>query len=341
MSEFGSLDITLTLPAFDTNEWVGVHFDIQGDSGDSDSGLSVRVHESLIQIVSEPSGAVLDQIAFEAYLPDPEAMFNNDFLPLFEIVPDFVPQDGASFDEDETLRIVLQNNSVALYRNDSFLHSFYLDDIAYPEQDPVITILRSEGWAISPTVGVFVVELDDWREAIYLETQAVAISGISSLIQERPVNILGKVDGSIDFFYARDPDVLDVSANIIRQHDENEVDTQAASDIILEGRDVFAISYPDYADEVGYGFTILQLGSLDSGVKKAGRAIMKRAMEMAVAHAIRMRPDLRIEPSNALNIQYAPADTGTEVNRVVVVNSVSISINVETGTMTIDGRRSL
>jgi hypothetical protein len=341
MSEYGSLDLTLALPAFDSGEWVGISLDVSDSSQEADGHLSVRVHEDLIQLVSEPSETVLDQVSMTAILPDPEALFATSFLPIFEVIPDFIPTDGENFGAGDTLRIVFQNSSVTLYLNDVFLHNFFIPNIAYPELEPVVTVFRSDGWAVSPTVGVSIVELDDWREAIYIETEAVAASGISSLIQERPIIVLGRSDGSIDFFYEKDEDPIEIEQHIVREHTESERNISSASDALIEGRDITAISYPDYADEVGYKFATIQLGSLDSGEKKAARALLKRGMESAVEHYITMRPDLRIEPNDVLWLRYTASATGTYIDRLVIANSVNVRLTHEKGSMTIQGRRKL
>jgi hypothetical protein len=341
MTKYGSLDVTLTLPAFDADEWVGVKTDIFDSVLDEDGHLSVRVYEDRVELVSGPSETVVDQLAFDAVIPDPDIFFDTDFLPLFQNVPDFTPLSGTYFYQGETLRITAQNDAITLYRDGDFMHSFFMPDISYPDDEPVVTLLCSSGWDVFPTVGIQVIELDDWREAVYLELEGVAASGISAIIQDRPVNILSKADGTLAFCYDQDVTPIAVSGDIIRSHTENESDPMSASDAVIEGRDVATTLFPEFADEIGYSLSVIHIGSLDSGEKKAAKVGLRRGLEAANEHILIMRPDLRLEPNDEISVSYNITGTNTLVTKTIIVMGVRVSIEYEEGTQEVSGRRKL
>jgi hypothetical protein len=343
MSKYGSIDVRLTLSAFDSGEWVGLKTNVKLSEDASDTDIVVRVYSDGIWIVSEPSGTVLEKISTDAVLPDIGALFDPDFLPLFELTPEYTATNGLSLATGESIRILFENNTISIYRNEDYFHTFYLSSIFYPENDdPDVYLICSSGWAVFPTLEVLLAELSDWRESIYIESDSVAMSGASDLIQERPVIILARPDGTIDFFYDQSSNTeYSVHDNIIHEHAMDEVDVAAAVEAVVEGRELMAISLPEYAEEIGYQFGTVHLNSLDSGEKKAARVLLRRAVESGVHHSLRIRPDIRIEPDDLIAISPAVSGTGTILDHSIVVEEIFISINNEEATMSLEGRRKL
>jgi hypothetical protein len=343
MSQYGSIDIRMTLSVFDTGEWVGIKTNVKLNEDASDTAIVVRIYCNEIRVVTEPSGTTVERVSTQAVLPDLGTLFDPDFFPLFEITPEYTAADGLSFETGETIRILFENNTITIYRNNDYFHTFYLPSIFYPDDnDPDVYLICSSGWAVFPTLEILLAELNDWRESIYIESDNVAMSGVSDLIQERPIIILARPDGSVDFFYERSTNIeYSLHDNIIHEHTMDEVDVAAAVEAIVEGRELMAISLPEYAEEMGYQFSTIHLNSLDTGEKKAARIILKRAVEGAVHHSLRIRPDVRIEPDDLIAISPEVSGTGTILDHSIVVEELFVSINNEEAIMSIEGRRKL
>jgi hypothetical protein len=341
MSKYGSVDVTIGMPTFETGEWLGIKADVQEDEDGADTHISVRIYENEIHLISEPSGDTIDKVSLAAIVPSAGNLFTSAFLPMFVFSPSFTPQDDPSIESTEEMRILFENESVTIYRNGDYLHSFFVPVINYPDDEATVSLVCSVGWTTAPTVATLVAELDDWREAIYIETESVAISGISSVIQQRPVNILSMPDGGLDFFYDKSDDPYAIASDIIRTHDLIEMDAASASDALVEGMDVYAVSYPTYADEIGYTFRMIRLNSLDSGYRKAASTILRRAMEDGEAHKIEMRPDLRVQPNDVLSISTTVSGTERSLIYAVHVSSTGLSIENGIATLALEGRTKL
>ena len=338
---YGSLDIRMVLPVFQSGEYVALATDIRSAAYSEDTSLEVRVYENEVAIISMPSGDIIDRLIMDSSLPNIGSMFSETFLPLFISNPSYVPDSYNYLVAEDAVRILFQNSTISIHINGDHHHTFYLPDIEYPEELPTVGFLASSGWTQFPTLEILASELDDWREAIYVETDSVAASGISSLIQDRPISMVTNQD-SIDFFYVRSPDEqLSLPSRNIAVYNIVYSDVDSASDVLIQGRDTEALFYEDVADRFGYIFKILQLGSLDSGEKRAARKILKEDLEMSEIHTIQGRPDVRIQPMDILNINFVVSGTSTPIVAAVRVMRSTTRFDYATASMLLECRVAL
>lgn len=338
MSANGSLDLSITLPAFESDEWLGIKVNISPNENDTHCVL--RIYSDAIWLVAEPSGTVVDKLSMTPLTFGGSDLFSEGFMPLFHVEPSFLPGQIENFESDEVLRIVFANNSITLLRNEDHFHTFVVPSLEYPN-NRVIYFVCSSGWSTNPTATLKVSDLDDWREAIYLEMDRVAKSGISSLIQDRPILAIERPDGRLDFYYESESSPYPIADSMIRNYSREDVPPQSASDAMIVGRELTALTYDEYAERFGYMFEEIKLGSLDHGEKKAAQVALRRGLEKAYRHNIMMRPDARIEAGDAISVSPTVTGTGREISAIVIVEKIELSIEGDLGNMNISGRTQL
>jgi hypothetical protein len=192
---------------------------------------------------------------------------------------------------------------------------------------------------ISPTVtNVLASELADWREATYIDMQSSIASGISSVIQERPVEILPLQGGIVDFSYNRTRP--EVTPPIVYTHqNKKSTNSQAGSHYIIYYKDVAVYADTGFMDTDGYVTRVLQMSQLESGAVEAAKLIAKIAKEQQEYHSLEIAPDVRIEVGDKVVISYTISGTGTVVSSSMVAESVSLNISEGSTQMSIGGRK--
>jgi hypothetical protein len=197
--------------------------------------------------------------------------------------------------------------------------------------------LHAYGNAMTVT-NVRLAELSDWREAIYIDMESPASSGISSVIQERPIEINPVNGGVVDFSYNKTRD--DISVGTVYTHELTEnISQMAGSHFIIYYADVAVVTDRTFMDESGYLSKVLQLSQLDTGAVDAANIIARRGREVQELHSITCAPDLRVEPGDKIVIGYNLSGSGRYVSKTIVVESVDLVIQEASYSMRIGGRK--
>jgi hypothetical protein len=181
-------------------------------------------------------------------------------------------------------------------------------------------------------------ELNDWREAVYIDLETDGMSAIGSIIQERPVELFSKYDGSLKVWY--DPTRTTVAQTIYpRRHQwTKQLPKRAASDAIVYYSDVKTLLNNDYRDNFGFATKVYRMPNLDIGAVRAAYLQLKNYFRERMMHTIDVRPDIRLELGDKLYVAYTATGTGTAKEFTLTIDSLSFRINYGNSVMNIQGR---
>lgn len=231
------------------------------------------------------------------------------------------------------IRLVMHEGYLSIFRAGAWKHTFSFPTVTYPA---AIDLDLKASYA-TPVNDIRVVELCDWREAVFIDMATTAGSGLGSVIQERPVELNPVCGGMLDFSYNRIRD--SVSLGHVIEHVQNEATaTMAGSHFIIYYRDVAVHEDEAFMDSDGYLTKVLQLSWLDTGAIDLASILAQRGRELQETHAIRSAPDPRIEPGDKATIGYTIASTGRNVSTSIIVESVTIEMRDGNYMMTTEGR---
>lgn len=216
------------------------------------------------------------------------------------------------------------------------------DDFTWPQTGLTLYLASLGSYTVS---NLRVVELFDWREAVYIESEMNAASAIGSVLQERPVEIYPTPVGGLSFSYRtrRDTIVYDntTSKRLIRKHtDVQHTGKDAGSDAVIYYMDVAFTSDLDFAVREGFLTRVLKLSSLETGAKVAGQMVLERANSQQYQHTLDIRPDIRIEPGDILDFHYRISGTESQIDEQMIVTQVSLALSEMERVMSVTGRRS-
>jgi hypothetical protein len=217
------------------------------------------------------------------------------------------------------------------------------DYIHWPKIDPVLLYMRTGGSGLTVS-NLELAELFDWREAIYFESEMSIQSAIASIIQERPIEAIPKSNGGLWFTYHLVRDTVTytnaISKILVKVHDYTQsINTDSGSDAIVHYKDIAFAYNQDYADEDGFFTKVLMLSSLDTGAKAAAQLLLEKANENQYSHTLTIRPDIRLEPGDKIDLNYQISGTGTNVNHMIIINDLGLRISEGSFSMNINGRR--
>lgn len=231
------------------------------------------------------------------------------------------------------IRIVIHNNLVSVFNVDTWIHTF-----SFPIMDfPGAWEINLKASYATDIENIRLVELYDWREAIYIDMATPTGGGISSIIQERPVETNPVSNGVVDYSYNRTRDAVTLG-NIYSHKKKEMIVPSAGSHYIVYYTDVAITEDESFMDAYGYLTKVLQLANLDSGAVDVSIMAARRAREQQVKHMIASAPDIRVVPGDKLNVGYTLSGTGKVISDEVIVEGVRITIADGDYTMNIEGR---
>jgi hypothetical protein len=239
------------------------------------------------------------------------------------------------------VRVLFHNEFCTVYIDDMWGYTFSFAYIKYPETLSAQmayydgTELQIGTLAVS---NVKIKELCDWRDAIYIDLETNAANAIQSIIQQRPVEIIPRSDGSIDFFY--EPNTRpEVQLTNIRKHTRTQDDSKSAcSDAIVYYSDVAVISDEATLEDVGFITRMIRVPELDSGALKAAKVIQKKARQSMYKHHTEGRINLALEIDDVATSSYTPANEHQSRVSSFIVESIQLDLASDNTTMTVEGR---
>lgn len=250
------------------------------------------------------------------------------------------------------VRIVLAKDAVTFYWDHSWAHTYFFynptEGVEYSvTYDKKVTTLRfyNSGTSVN-LANLRITELQKTREAIYFEMDATSDSAISSIIQERPVDIIPLYDGSVKFTYGTNlianhaPSSRDLPSTILYTDNPSRGVSQAASDWIVYYEDVKAFRDPNYAAASGFHTRVLSLPDIENDEVSFMVYLMSKIFRENMArHQLSCRPDFHYEVGDVLGLSY----TVSGINQAIDQGDIYIEgiMYNSQGEMVIEGRKYL
>ena len=229
---------------------------------------------------------------------------------------------------EHDIRVLVHEDFVTFYADSITLATFALgvDNLEWPEEKLIVKASASTPKTIKDIV---ISELFDWREAIYIESELSVSSAIGSVIQERPIEIYALREGGLSFSYRFERDEVNYSVenahNILIRHDTTEQNSSnAGSDALVYYADITFAYYENYAIEDGFNTRVFSLASLDTGAKLAARLLLEKAFEKQSMHGIAIRPDLRLDIGDIVDMEYILSGTGSSGQARGIVEDINV-----------------
>jgi len=236
------------------------------------------------------------------------------------------------------VRVFLFNDRISVYINSKWVYSYCLGAVSYP--DVITQSLNPVGDGVTVT-NVRVVELCDGREAVYVDYESTSDNAISSIIQERPIEVLSAVGRAAEFTYGYTKN--NVGAQKIDSYDESEADnSQMSSDGLVYARDV-SISIDTYiAEHFGLITRLYRLPDIDNGIARAIKAIQRKARQSIyhVDTAGRLDPRLEVADVHVFD-NVIVTGTGRVINVNNIIEDIGITISDGVYRQTTKGRREI
>lgn len=297
---YGSFDLSFTLPA----GWGGASLTLTVDVHYTTTakGLSLVLTPDLLTL---SYGTTSQSFARESGLPEPDQV-----------------------------RVVGHGQFISVSYDGAWVHTFTLAYADWPEQAS-LTLAASTAVELAD---LRVVELDDWRDAVYIDLETSSRNAISSVIQQRPVEAYGRWDGRMDFYYS--PVVrYSVTISYIRELEQDSHDQGAVSDGLVYGINVDVINDAATAEELGFITRLFRLPELDRGAVRAARVLAEQARQRLNPRTLLLRPNFTVEVGDLISYTFVKTGSGVVVEEQVIVEQISFSDILDgRKSMTITGR---
>lgn len=307
--EYGGFDIRFTTPSLSDGSFIDLKANVDITNGAVGEDTIFRISRSGLEyyIIVKTADTL-----YETFVT--------------EVVPKYV-------------RWFIHNNFASVYINEQWIHTFYFTNVDYPEYEDMVLSLTANGETLT-LENVTVSELFDWREAIYIDFDSVASNAISSVIQQRPIEVNPKYTGVVNFQYSADEkrDVLDINQKLIVRAEKKRDAKNVLSDAIVYGSQVEVLTSESTASHHGFITRIIRVPELDTGARRAAKVMIKKAEQQAIQYIISMRADTRIEMGDVVQCTYVLSGTQKTVDISCIVESVNIVLKNAEFSLTVTGR---
>jgi hypothetical protein len=241
----------------------------------------------------------------------------------------------------QKFRIIFHENSLSVYQCNRWVTTITFDELVYDQTDRITLSMNNISSSFSIT-NLVLRELADTREAVYIDLETDAQSAISSIIQERPVEIVPQPDGHLSIYYEYER--VPVAMNYPPlSHTENEsIPRDAASDAIIYGsHNVKTLQFNSFASIMGLSTKVFRFPNLNTGMLEAAYRTLKKIYGRRKMTRISSRPLLNVLTGDRLEIDYTLAVLDKDVTDSIIVESVDFDTSLSgrrTANMTISGR---
>jgi hypothetical protein len=232
----------------------------------------------------------------------------------------------SSGDDYQKFRVLYYGNNVSLYQDNRWVTTIALDKLVYTQEQ----FIDIDAYSASSLTfrNLRIKDLGDWREAVYIDLETDGNAAISSIIQERPVEIVSQPDGSMNVYYEYTRDEIDLVIDPQVHEYQIQDPEEAGSDAIIYGAgDVQTIQYRKFAQTKGLSTKLIRIPNLDVGALEAAQRMLDRFYEARGSHTIGMRPNLKLQPADKLSFTYTPVG-GVEQSFVVIIESITMNIQM-------------
>lgn len=322
----GGFDVQFTLPSLSTSQWIAVYasnlYLLNPDNETQKEAIDFgfRNNAGTLEVYAYPKTGYNDPVYFSTTINPASA---------------------------HSVRLLFHEEFCSIYADGTWVMTFAFREnlIEFPPNDEQLYIYAYASTSKSIT-DVKIVELFDWREAIYVESEMSAQSALGSVIQERPVEVAPLPNGGLQFSYNIVRDTITYTdaqtKRIFSKHQrEDGTSPDAGSDAMVYYSDITFAECTKFAEEDGFLTRVFKLSGLDTGAGTAARIILEKAFERQYIHNITMRPDPRIEIGDKVTFTYTVPGTGTVINYTMIVEQITIGIEEGAYAMNITGREDL
>lgn len=220
----------------------------------------------------------------------------------------------------QKIRVLFHKSNISYYQNNRWIWSMSFDELIYTQTNYVDIKLYTSG---SVTFNnLLISDLHDWREAIYIDLETDGFSALSSIIQERPVEIEPESDGSLRFYYERERDTVIFPIAPEAHTRRLQMPADAASDAIVYGAsDVVTVQNKSFSQALGFSTRLMRVPNLDTGAVEATQRTMEKVYQRRIMHDLKIRPDFRIELGDILDIAYVASGTDRVESFSIIVET--------------------
>jgi hypothetical protein len=234
------------------------------------------------------------------------------------------------------VQIVYYHEYISVSFDGVGVHNFYPESVTYYTDDTEVSIRCSYAVTLA---NVRLKELYDWREAIYADIESTSQAAISTVIQQRPVEIFGSSNGSLRYQYfplTRPQKTLGsfVQSHSVTRNPNNQICSEG---IVYFTNTGIKLDQPAF-DNFGFITRTFRMPDLDSGAMKATFVMQLRARQAVESHDIVCRFDPTLEVGDQLTHNIVLPGTGTNVTLVTIIEAISISMSSGRFAMKIKGR---
>jgi len=225
----------------------------------------------------------------------------------------------------QRFRVLYHENNMSIYHNHRWVASFTFDELIYTQTSFVDVKAYS---ASSITFNdVWLRDLQDWREAVYIDLETDAMAAISSVVQERPIEIMTNPDGTLRCYYEYTRPQVTLQTDPYNHDINTSIPRDGASDAIIYGsHDVKTIISSLFAKSFGFATKLFRFPNLNVGATEAAWRMLKKSYESRIRHSLDIRPDIRFLPGERLVVQYNLSGTGKVISEEMIVESSNISL---------------
>lgn len=241
--------------------------------------------------------------------------------------------------EDETSwKVFFADSRVSVYVNDKSVYSYIMQGMQYPDEiDPEVSIM-----AIDDDTTIFNivrVELCDTRDAVFIDYENTADNAISSVIQERPIEIYPAVGRALEFSYNILKDIV-YPSKIKKYTKTRSIPNGLSSDGIVYGRDVSMSNNDDTAYDFGLITRMYRMPDLNTGVKRAVRTTQKKLHQSTSKIEMISRFDPKFQAGDQCYVELIVTGTQTPVEESFIIEGISFSVSDGVYSQTVTGRKS-
>jgi len=233
------------------------------------------------------------------------------------------------------IRIIQHDKYLTILLYNSWIYTFSLAMAEYP--DPLIVKFKASASSFVLT-DLYLRELSDWRDAIWMDMDTPGMNSIGNIIQERPVEVDPVTGGYLDFSYNRYRSTVSLlyekAYSVITQDQPG-----AGSHFVVNHEKVSSFSDTAFMDAVGFRSKYLQLSSLDSGAIYAAKQYALRARQNMERYKVTLPPDVRVEVGDLATISFTASGTNTVVSKTMIVEGINITLIDGEYVMTLEGRK--
>lgn len=235
------------------------------------------------------------------------------------------------------VRVTIHNEFISIYSNDRWVNTFWLKHIQHKEE-PTVWLLGTPGTQLTD---ILFPELNDWRDAIFIDLEQTGMNAISSVVLSKPIEIWNKATGEICFAMNFVRDQVRVNPNYVRKvSNDSSRNSQACSDGIVYFTDTAVVIDRTHLAEYGFSTKLIKIPDLDQGVR-AGTRLMERARKAQVNNEIAMRYDPRIEYRDVARAVLISKTAQGELDVNCLVENMRITLRESSNELVVSGRKEL